>query len=242
MRVLVVVLLSLFAVACSREKKPAWPGAVGSYLDALTAVETSVPPVSMEALFAAAIAAQDQLMAIQGDGDRAWQETLSDEDYARLRADLRGLILSRGHDVYAQPDGTFFSALAQARGRDDDREFFALYAALWTPEMLPKYLSLGTGQAPCVRFGEGLISALYRDWWAYSVAHPQAYTDFTQQLFRDIEEVMTLGTCACGDVDSVRKELREFSAQFPYSEATPAAQQRLSELSREDVDHYVHCR
>lgn len=243
MRILVAILLPLWLLACSGgENKPVWPGAVGSYVDTLATVEKAAQPVSMQPLFAAAIAAQDQLMAIQGDGDRAWQETLSDDDYARLRQDLRGLILSRGHDVYAQPDGRFFATLAQAQGVEEDRQFFALYAALWTAEMLPKYLNLGTGQAPCVRFGEGIISTLYRDWWSFSVSHPQAYTDFAQQLFRDLEEVMALGTCACGGVESVRKELREFTTQFPHSAATESARQRLGELSREDIDHYVQCR
>lgn len=241
MRALIVV-LAIGLGACNQAKASRYPAAIDAYLNTLSAVEQAKSPLSMEPLFAAAIAAQNQLMEIQGDGDRAWQETLSEDQYAQLRKDLRGLTLSRGHDVYAQLDGAFLSRLAQAHGRDEDRAFFALYEALWTAEMLPQYLSLGTGQAPCVRFGDGIVVALYRDWWAYWAAHPQHYAEFTAQTLRDLEEVVELGTCACGDVESVRKELREFSGAFPYSPATPAAQQRLAELGREDVDHYVQCR
>jgi hypothetical protein len=241
MRALVLV-LALGLGACNQAKLPDLPAEVDAYLLALSAVEKADSPVSLEPLLAAAGGAQDALMAIQGDSDQAWQETLSDEDYATLRRQLRGLHLSRGHDVYAQPDGHFFNTLAEAHGRAEDRAFFALYARLWTAEMLPQYLSLGTGQAPCVRFGEGIVAALYRDWWAYWAANAPHYAEFTTQVLRDLEEVVELGTCACGDLDSVLKELREFTAAFPHSPAAPAATQRLAELNRDDVDHFVHCR
>ncbi|HEY1075949.1 MAG TPA: hypothetical protein VGE51_04615 [Fontimonas sp.] len=241
MRALILV-LAIGLGACQPARLANLPAEVDAYLQALSAVEKADSPVSLEPLLAAAGAAQDKLMEIQPGSDQAWQETLSDKDYQTLRQQLRGLQLSRGQDVYAQPDGAFLNRLAQAHGRPEDQAFFALYASLWTEEMLPKYLNLGTGQAPCVRFGDGIVSALYREWWAYWTANAPHYADFTMQVLRDLEEVVELGTCACGDVESVRKELRDFTGTFPHSPATPAAQLRLAELSREDVDHYVHCR
>jgi hypothetical protein len=240
MRALVVVVLGI--AACSQDKAVSYPVEVDAYVKELSAVEQAKSPVSLEPLLAAAVGAQDALMLIQDGSDQAWQETLSDTDYSKLREQLRGLQLSRGHDVYAQPDGAFLNELAQAHGRAEDRAFFALYAPLWTAEMLPRYLSLGSGQAPCVRFGEDIVTSLYRDWWAYWAAHPLHYSNVTMQILRDLEEVVELGTCACGDVDSVRKELREFTEAFPHSPATAKATQRLAELTREDIDHFVHCR
>ncbi len=237
-----IIVLAIGLGACSQPKVSSQPAAVDAYLKALSAVEQAKSPVSLEPLLAAAVGAQDALMLIQDGSDQAWQETLGDAEYAKLREQLRGLQLSRGHDVYAQPDGAFLNALAQTHGRAEDRAFFALYAQLWTAEMLPQYLRLGTGQAPCVRFGEGVVASLYRDWWAYWAAHPSHYADFTMQVLRDLEEVVELGTCACGDADSVRKELVEFTEAFPHSPATQAALQRFAELSREDIDQFVHCR
>lgn len=241
MRALVLV-LAIGLGACQQAKLPNLPVELDAYLQALSAVEKADAPVSLEPLLAAAGSAQDKLMEIQPNSDQAWQETLSDEDYATLRKQLRGLQLSRGHDVYAQPDGAFLNKLAQAHGRDEDRAFFALYARLWTAQLMPQYLSLGTGQSPCVRFGDNIVAPLYREWWAYWTANAPNYADFTTQVLRDLEEVVELGTCACGDVDSVRKELGEFTAAFPHSPATAKATQRLAELNRDDVDHYVHCR
>ncbi|MDP9140120.1 MAG: hypothetical protein M3O62_04915 [Pseudomonadota bacterium] len=235
-------LILLLGVAACTPAASGYPEDVDAYLKTLSAVEKAKAPMSLEPLFAAAGAAQDALMAIQGDGDQAWQETLSDTDYAKLRKQLRGVHLSRGHDVYAQPDGQFLSKLAQAHGRAEDRAFFALYEKLWTAEMLPQYLNLGTGQAPCVRFGDDIVGPLYSEWSQYASAHPQAYTAFAMQTLRDLEEVVELGTCACGAVDSVKRELSAFIDQFPKSAAQPKVQLRLDELNRDDVDHFVHCR
>lgn len=233
------VLLLAFAVPAVAIERPA---AVDAYLARLKAVEQATQPVSMEPLLAAASEVQDALMSLQPGGDQAWQETLPEADYAKLKDELRGLRLSRGYDVYAQPDGDFLLKLAQAHGRPQDRAFFALYQRFWNPQLLPQYLSIGKGTTPCVRFGEGIIPELYRDWSGFARQYPQAYTAFAQQTLLDLEEVIELGTCACRDADSVERELAGFVQKFPQSPAAPKARKRLAELKENPDWRPVHCR
>lgn len=216
--------------------------ALDSYRDALAAVESADRPVSLEPLFSAAADAQSALMELQPDGDRAWIETLSDGDYAALKAQLRGLLLSRGYDIYAQPDGAFFLKLAQARGRPEDQAFFRLYHGLWDAEMLPRYLSLGTRPTPCVRFGEAIIPELYADWRGFVARYPQAYTGFARQTVRDLEEAVALGVCACGDEDSVTRELQDFVRRFPDTAVADQVHGRLVELREQPDLRPVRCR
>lgn len=233
-----VLLLAATVPAVAAER----PAAVDSYLARLQAVEQAKQPVSMEPLLAAASEVQDALMSLQPGGDQAWQETLPEAAYAKLKGELRGIRLSRGYDVYAQPDGDFLLKLAQAHGRPQDQAFFALYQAFWNAQLLPQYLSIGKGTTPCVRFDEGIIPELYRGWSDFAKQYPRAYTAFTQQTLIDLEEVIELGTCACRDADSVERELAGFVKQFPQSPATPKARKRLVELKENPDWRPVHCR
>ena len=219
-----------------------WPPAVSSYLDQLATVEEADPPISMEALFEAAAAAQDELMRIDVDADRAWLETLDRDAYNALSERLRGLRLSRGRDVYAQPDPLFLSELAQRLGRAEDRDFFRVYRRSWNADLIPSYLRLTSRVTPCVRFGESVIADLYAGWRGFLREHPAAYAAYARQSVRDLEEVVELGTCACGGVDSVEQELSGFVSRFPDTPARPAILARLQELEDDPDRRPVQCR
>ena len=234
-----LLLLAIAMPASSADKRPA---AIDAYIAALASVEQSRAPVSLEPLLAAAEQAQDALMALQPDADLAWQETLDDADFEKLKTELRGLRLSRGYDVYAQPDGDFLLKLAQAHGQPQDREFFGLYQRFWSADLLPQYLGMGKGTTPCVRFGEGIMPELYAGWTAFARKYPRAYVGFTRQTVRDLEEAVELGTCACGDADSVRAELGGFLKQFPKTPAAPQIRKRLVELKDDPDVRPVQCR
>lgn len=218
------------------------PAAIDAYRAALSAVEQVTTPVSLEPLLGAAHAAQDDLMDIQDDGDRAWLEVLGEEEYAALKAELRGLRLSRGYDVYAQPDGGFLLQLAQAHGRPADQAFFRLYRDLWDADLLPRYLSAGNRPTPCVRFGEGVLPELYAGWRDYARRYPEAYIEFTNQTLRDLEEAVGLGVCACGDERSVERELKGFVKRFPNTPVAPQIRGRLQELKEDPNLRPVRCR
>ena len=217
------------------------PDAVRAYVAALAAVEHARTPVSLEPLLAAAEAAQDALMRLH-DGDRAVIEVYSNAEFARLKAKLRGLQLSRGYDVYAQPDGAWLLQLAQAHGLPQDQEFFRLYRAYWTAEQVPRYLSLGQRATPCVRFGEGIMPDVYLEWRNYAARYPGAYVAFTRQVLSDLEEAEALGVCSCGDEDSVMRELGGFMQRFPQSPVAEKVRARLVELKEQPYLRPVHCR
>lgn len=239
MRLLLVALLMTMAGLC-RAETPSLP-AIDAYLAALSTVQHTTEPVSLEPLLKAAEDTQDALMNLV-DGDKAWLDLRSASEYAALKRELRGLKLSRGYDTYAQPDGQYLFKLAKAHGRPEDREFFRLYSHFWSREQLPRYLSLGKTPTPCVRFDQGILPDLYSSWSHYATTYPVAYVSFTQQTLRDLEEVMVLGVCACGDEHSVKNELRGFVARFPDIAVAEQIRARLKELEENRNLHPVHCR
>ncbi|HSW12127.1 MAG TPA: hypothetical protein VLI06_04760 [Solimonas sp.] len=238
-KLLAAALLTLSTLALAQAARAP---ALDAYLAALTAVEQAPAPVSLEPLFAAAGAAQDALMEIQGQGDQAWIETLAEADFVALKAQLRGLQLSRGYDVYAQPDGKFLLGLAQGHGRPDDIAFFLLYRDLWDANLLPRYLEVGNNPTPCVRFDQNVLQPMYAGWRDYAKRHPQAYTGFTRQMLEDLEEAVGLGVCACGNVQSVERELRGFVKRFPDTPVAPKIRSRLKELKEDPDLRPVRCR
>lgn len=238
-RSLLAVLLMACSGLCSAQS--ARPEAVTHYLSELVKTEQATAPVSLEPLFIAAEQAQDALMFTE-DGDRAWIEGLSADEYATLQSELRGIKLSRGYDIYAQPDGAFLYALAKAHGRAEDQAFFRLYHRFWNREELPQYLGMGKGTTPCVRFGEGILPALYETWGAFAKRYPQAYVAFTQQTLKDLEEAVALGVCACGDQRSVTRELKGFLRRFPQTPVAAKIGARLQELKDDPDRRPIHCR
>lgn len=238
-----LILLLLFALIGTPSQAFTPPPPVPVYLAALAEVETSAEPVSMEALLAAAEAVQDALMYIEPDGERAWMETLELADFATLREQLRGIRLARGFDVYAQPDPNFLSELAQRQGLPADRAFFRVYRRSWKPDGVPDYLRLVPGKVtPCVRFGEGVVGDLYAEWRDFQAQFPQAYRDTVTQWVRDLEEVVELGTCACGGQQAVEEELSSFVNRFPGSPARAGILARLQELEDDPERRPVNCR
>lgn len=216
------------------------PAAVDDYLDELARVEQAKTPRSLEPLLARAEKVQTAVMAI--DDEQAWIERLSDDEFARMKTRLRGLVIARGLDVYAQPDPDFMLKLAEAHGRDADRDFFRLYRAYWSPDFVPVFMSLTDRPTPCVRFGEASVQSTYEAWRGYASHHPDAYVDFTKQVQADIEEAVALGTCACGDTASVLKEEEGFLKRFPDTRVAGDIRSRMQQL-RDDPDaRPVRCR
>ncbi len=241
-RSLLTALLLTLATGLAVAAQTSRPAALDAYLGALATVENAKTPVSLEPLFAATDAAQGAMMFLQADGNSAWIETLSDAEYAALQKELRGFHLSRGYDIYTQPDAAFLYTLAQARGRDEDRAFFRLYRDLWSKELMPRYLSMGNNPTPCVRFGEDILPDLYAGWRDFAARYPQAYVEFTQQTLRDLEEVVVLGVCACGDEKSVERELSGFLKRFPQMPGADDVDKRLKELKEDPTLRPVRCR
>ncbi len=235
---LALLLLTIVAAAVAQTPRPS---AIDAFRMSVAAVEHAKVPVSLEPLLNAAESVQDGLMQIQPD-DRAWIETLNEAEYAALKAELRGMQLSRGIDIYAQPDGAFLLQLAGKHGRPEDLAFFEVYVRLWNEQQLPRYLSLGSRPTPCVRFGAGILPELYADWRTYAERYPKAYVAYTAQTLRDLEEAVALGTCACGDEHSVQRELEGFLQRFPQTPVAADIRGRLKQLKETPELRPVYCR
>lgn len=243
--------LLMLAVSCGRSTPteatpvPAAPTtatlpAVSAYLSALSTVEKSTSPVSLEALFDKAEAAQNALMEVTG--EQAVLERYTDAEFAALQAQVRGLKLHREMDIYAQPEPGFFLALAKAHGQPADIAFFERYAASWGPDLVPTYLKLRPQPTPCVRFGEDLMTPLYAGWKDFATQHPKAYAARAAQNSADIEEALVLGTCACDGLESVRTEQAAFLKRFPDAAKAGEIKARREQLATDPDVLPVNCR
>lgn len=227
-------------VAAKDSAAEALPREVAEYRTALAAIEQSKTPVSLEALFNTAEAAQNALMEVTG--EQAVLERLSAEAFATLQSQMRGLSLHREMDIYAQPLPSFFLDLARAHGLPADVAFFEQYAATWGPDLVPVYLKLRPQPTPCVRFGEGRIAPLYAGWLRFVTEHPNAYRESAAQNLRDLEEAVALGTCACAGADSVLSEQAAFLKTFPTTPKAAEIKARSLQLVNDPDVLPVNCR
>lgn len=238
MKWLSVLVLLLVAVAPARAAPR--PAAIDAYLTELRRVEQAAAPVSMEALFNAADEVQAAVMQLSN--QQAWLETLSEPEYAALQAELRGFVLSRGYDIYAQPLPAFFLELAERKGGAADVEFFIRYRQYFSADYMPVFQRQGNLPTPCVRYGERILPEVYESWLGYTRKFPGAYALFAPQVVKDVEEMMTLGTCACADEASVMSELRGFLKRFPQNPVAAQVRARLKQLRDDPHQLPVRCR
>lgn len=236
LRVLLVVLALSPTVSLAADVE----ATLQSYLAQLALVEKARVPTRLEPLFDAAGALQDALMEIHG--ELAQVERLSDAQFAALRTRARGLELSRGQDVYAQPDPAFLLDLAQRHGQASDQAFFAAYRSYWNEERLPAYLAFGDRPRPCVQFGDDLVLETYARWREFATRHPAAYVAFARQAIADAEETLEMGTCACGAAADVTREQRRFLERFRDARAPDRIRARLQQIEAAPDDLPVHCR
>lgn len=240
MRSLLILLLCVTALPARAAATE--PAEVAAYLAELARVEATKQPVSLEPLLARADAVQSALMEVSGGpGGEALIETLAEPEFQALRLRLRGLHLQRGMEIFVQPLPEFFLDLARRKGRDADRGYFTLYREYWGEQLFPVYMEPRARVIGCVKYGDGLVSRLYAGWSAYAAKHPQDYRASVQQQLRDFEELVSLGTCACGDRASVVRELRGFVERFPGNPAVPAASQRAKELEAHEESLPLGC-
>lgn len=231
--------LILMAAAASANPPPlVAPPSVATYLDQVAAAEKPGARMSLEPVYNAALAVQNDLMTISK--NLAWIEQLPDQDFADLQARLKGFVLSRGLDIFADPDPKFFRALAQKRGEPADLAFFTLMEKSIAPDYLPVYVK-PQGRGVCVRYGENLIAPYYAGWLEYQRQSPGHYKEKVTQSLADVEDAVGLGTCACDDIDSVQQELKGFVTQFPTTAVTSKIRERIEQLDKDPLKLPVRC-
>ncbi|WP_420466424.1 hypothetical protein [Panacagrimonas sp.] len=214
------------------------PPSVAAYLDQVAAIEKPGPRTSLEPVYNAALAAQNDLMTITK--DQAWIEYLSDAEFADLRSRLKGFVLSRGLDIFADPDPKFFRALAEKRGEPADLAFFTLMEKSIAPDYLPIYVK-PQGRGVCVRYGEDLIAPYYASWLEYQRQSPGRYKDKVTESLANVEDAISLGTCACGEIQSVQHELSGFLNRFPTAPVNNKIRDRIEQLDKDPWKLPVRC-
>jgi hypothetical protein len=227
------MLLSILFVAATTQAS--WKAGIDAYREALDAAKRGA---SMERLFGLTERLKEVFQPIGGD-TRTFDE-LSESDLAALQAQLPGMILNNQEVILVQPDARFFQVLAQKHGRPVDIAFFDEYLLTYPDSVWASYLSQVTDVTACTDFGSGELVKRYGGWLRYRRSH-SAYRKYADLEIARIEEEVG-NTCACGDRESVVRELSDFVRRFPNSPAAPAAKKQLRDLGRAKSQFRFHCK
>jgi hypothetical protein len=188
----------------------------------------------VESLYASGMRAADVLLDVLVGLDEA--------TYAKVEQKMRGFLVGREEMVGARPDVDFFASLARSRGDDVDTAFFhALRLTYETAGPFPVYVEQQTDYSSCTDFGSGRLAEAFAVWQAFITRHPHRYALWADEELRGIEDELTSGTCACGDRESVLKELREFVERFPLAPVTPRVRERLGTIRSGTDGIRYHC-
>jgi hypothetical protein len=212
--------------------------AVHAYSQHLSALKRRDHGATVERVFADALRIRELLGGRTPDEPSI--EDMSESDYLDLQRRLPGIELNREEVILAEPDTGYFVALASTFGRPIDREFFRAYQTTIPDSVFPVYMSERGPFSACTGFGEQKLTGSYGTWTAFRRSHPHAYRTGVKRFLDEIEEDV-LSTCACGDRESVIRELRDFVAMFPRSRVTTAVTSRLHELEAGTSPVRFHC-
>lgn len=209
--------------------------ALDAYLVDTARLRSGKDDVSVERVF------EDALLLHKAfEGSDPALEDLSAEDYAALEARLQGIILNRDEVILTEPDVDYFGQLASKYGNATDRMFFAAYRKTFPDSVWPAYISQQTDFSGCSDFGEGHFVGTYAAWTEFRRVHPDRYRAEVDRRIGDIEETV-MSTCACGDRDSVLRELEQFAARFPNSPVHDAMVKRIEALKAGTSHFRLHC-
>jgi hypothetical protein len=208
----------------------ALPRAVVDYLAMLRDVLRSSDSAPIESLYAAGMRAADSLMLNSPSSDLSPLESLDDSSYASLQHQMQGFVVWRGEGTAAPPDPSFFLALARSRGDAADTAFFHALRFTRDEGGWPIYVQQQTDYSGCTDFGSGHLVSSYAVWKDFLSRHPGRYARWGRECLGEVEEELVSSTCACGDPESVRKELQAFLLKFPAAEIAAQVRSRLQQI------------
>ena len=216
-----VTLLAVVVAGVVSAEPPGYRGAAQEYVAALNRLTSHAPGTSVEDVYARAARLGEALLS-----PPSALESMPEIEFQALRRQLPGLILNREEVLIAGPEPSYFLDLANRRGQPVDRGFFVLQSRSRPDGVWPAYMQQQTDYSGCTLFGQGRLVDSYRSWLHFRSEFPRAYGGFVTRALADIEEQVARSTCACGDADSVSRELAAFAAAFPESAVATAAASR----------------
>ena len=161
-------------------------------------------------------------------------EQLSAEDYASVEKKMRGYVVNREEVILDEPDTRFFAKLAGKIGTAQDQRYFNFMLKVMPEGYWPIYLMRQTDVGGCIDFGNGSLSTLYKEGTGILPKLTGYYRKQFERTIEDIADQLTAGTCACGKIASVKKELRTFLELNPKSSLADRVRARMEALQRGD--------
>ena len=216
----VVARVVLVAGVVSAEPS-AYQGAAQAYVTALDRLTSGARDVSLEDVYSLGVRLGEALLSPTSNF-----EGMPASEFQALYRRLPGFMLSREEVLIARPEPAYFLDLAKRHGQPVDRAFFALHTRTRPGGVWPVYVQQQTDYSGCTLFGQGNLVDSYRSWRHFRDEFPRGYSAFVSDALADIEDKVAQSTCACGDADSVSRELAEFARAFPESAAAGAAATR----------------
>ena len=218
------------------------PSAVSEYLTALTQVEDRREFGSVEPVFHRGLRAAESLLIPSRPDGVAPIELLDDETFEQLRVEMKGFELSRAERVTVAPVPDFFLELAD---REKDLPSIAFFKLLGATQAAPgrrRYHEPVTDSSVCTHYGPLILVRLFGKWRTFRTSHPEAYILDATRIFEEIERELIEGTCACGEKQSVLRELRAFLGTHPEHPIVPRVRERIRELEEGNSPFRFSCR
>ncbi len=197
---------------------------VRKYGESVSRVEKAKGKVSVREVIEAGASTADELRLII--------EDLSETDYAFVKKNMKGFIVNREEVIVVQPDTAFFSKLADKAGTENDRAYFAFLGELYEGRFWPAYINLQTDVGGCTRFGEGFLSKLFRKGTALLPKMTGYYAVEVEKELGKMSSQLMSGRCACGNPESVVKELKLFLELNGDAEIAGKVRTRLEDLQK----------
>ena len=221
MRYLTRIGLSLLWITATlAQVAPTDRAAIDAYRSAAAAVASKPRGRGLEPALAAFHAMERALMQ----GSSSPIESMTAAQFAEFRA-IKGVVASRDEAIFIRPDVTYFRGLARAYGDQADRAFFVALEATYPDSVWPVYVKQQTDLGGCTRFGTLRVTGEYVRWADFLKRHPGRYRDHATKELDAAFDVLTESTCACGERDTVERELEDFlrRVQQPAPRATVEA-------------------
>jgi len=102
-------------------------------------------------------------------------ESLTEEEFGRLKRELPSALINREEVVFVEPDPAYFAKLAAARGDSADRAFFAALKATYPEPVWPVYIEQQTDYSGCTRFGSMSLVDTFHAWAQFQRGCPDRY-------------------------------------------------------------------